>query len=1178
MKGKVTAPGSDKNILTSFEWGEAVCSKVFFDKSVAPVMEDDVYNLPPPRAYTGLDALLVREPEAEAPVEAPAEAPAETPAANPTEEEPAEKPPKKKKPSKRRRVAWIAAICFVAVALAIILPIALTPPQTVVQDGLTFTRMGDVYVMNGVAVGKTDIVIPSSVRGLPVTEIGGGAFQQNHIVRTVTIPASVTHIGDYAFDGCERLTVVSIPASVSVIEEYAFRDCSSLTVYCAVDSAPASWDALWCDATVTVVFKKSPTTGNTPDVTTAPVTTTPAPVTHAPMIAPDRYSGEGLTFTKNGDAYTVSSAKSTITTADIPVVLFGLPVTEIGERAFYYCTSLTEVIIPDSVTSIGTDAFHYCRSLTSVTIGNGVESIGDSAFLGCGSLTSVTIPDSVTSIGSSAFRGCSSLTSVTIGNGVESIGTFAFSGCHSLTSVTIPDSVTSIGSYAFQYCSSLTSVTIPDSVTSVGSSAFEYCSSLTEVIIPDSVASIGERAFAECSSLTEVIIPDSVTSIGEGAFSNCPALTIYCEATDKPDGWYSDWACPVVWDCRNNEVADDEYVYIVSDGFRYALKNGTATLVRQPSNIIIADIPATVTHNGTVYAVTRIGANAFDNNKALTTVTIPDGVTSIDSYAFHNCGALRSVTISASVVSIGERAFASCVSLITVTIPTSVTSIGDYAFCFMEATLYCEVLVPLNGWSSSWNGKDEYNSGCPVVWGYKNITTDSTYDYVVRDEKAYLTKYKGNSTEVVIPDTIGGYPVVSFGSTFLRQIAITSVSIPDSVTSIGDEAFLGCSSLASVIIPASVTSVGDSVFAGCGVAIIYCEAPTQPSGWSMEWNGNGAYGSDRPVVWDYKNKPEYYVVIDGLRYFLEDGVATVQQMIGNNTTVTIPETITYKGVTYTVTRIGERAFCGSSLTSVTIPNRVEYIGWYAFAYCSSLTSVTIPASVTSIGYYAFASYGSLTIYCEAASQPSGWYTDWNYSECPVVWDCKNNEVADDGYVYAIDDGLRYALKNGEATVAGQPQNITAANIPATVTYKGTSYAVTSIGGDAFSGCSSLTSVTIPAGVESIGGSAFSGCSSLTSVTIPAGVESIDDYAFAYCSSLTTITIPDSVKSIRNYAFRNCTSLTSVTIPDSVTSIGYGAFSGCSSLTIYCEAEAQPDGWNSNWNPSRCPVVWDCNNQ
>ena len=169
----------------------------------------------------------------------------------------------------------------------------------------------------------------------------------------------------------------------------------------------------------------------------------------------------------------------------------------ICDKAFLFCSSLNDIVIPDGVTSIGNEAFNRCGSLTSFVIPNGVTSIGDSAFAGCRSLSNIAIPDSVTSI-----------------------GTWTFCGCESLTNIAIPDSVTRIGNNAFCYCKSLSSVVIPDGITSIGYGTFWGCGSLTDIVIPDSVTSIGGGAFNGCTSLTDIVIPNSVTSIGDGVFDD----------------------------------------------------------------------------------------------------------------------------------------------------------------------------------------------------------------------------------------------------------------------------------------------------------------------------------------------------------------------------------------------------------------------------------------------------------------------------------------------------------------------------------------------------------------------------------------------------------------------------------------------------------------------------------
>ena len=326
---------------------------------------------------------------------------------------------------------------------------------------------------------------------------------------------AVTSIGDSAFEFCSFLTEIIIPDSVTSIGTNAFNECSSLTEITLPDSVTS--------------IGVNPFTycGELKNINVSP---------DHPTLA----SIDGVLFDKTEKKLICYPCAFTQESYLIPQ-----GISSIGDKAFYSCESLAEIIIPESVTSVAERSFVGCRNLVKIrvspehptfaaidgalfdktekklicypcalaaesySIPQGISAVGNYAFFSCKSLTKIAIPDSVSFIGDYAFASCSSLTEITIPDRVTSIGEAAFSSCSSLAEITIPDSVTTIGDYAFMVCASLTEVTLPDSVTSVGNSAFSFCYALTEVTIPDSVSFIGEEAFLFCESLTLTVHQNS---------------------------------------------------------------------------------------------------------------------------------------------------------------------------------------------------------------------------------------------------------------------------------------------------------------------------------------------------------------------------------------------------------------------------------------------------------------------------------------------------------------------------------------------------------------------------------------------------------------------------------------------------------------------------------------------
>ena len=1053
-----------------------------------------------------------------------------------------------------------------------------------------------------------------------VTAIKSYAFENCTSLISVTIPSSVTSIGQGAFDGCSSLTSVTLPNNITNINMHTFQDCSSLTSVTIPNSVTSIESGAFyrCSSLSSITFPEGLTTIEDhafSNCTSLISVTIPSSVT---SIGQGAFVGcSSLTSVILPNTITNVEPETFYYCSSLSSITLPNSVKNIGRYAFEGCTSLTSITIPDSVTSIGGHAFSDCTTLNSVVwnakncedfenwskvfdntkitsfiIGDDIEHIPAYLCYYMNHLTSVTIPKNVTSIGENAFGLCSALDAI-VWNAKKcmdfDIHTIPFDN---ISSIVFGDSVEHIPAYLCYYMNHLTSVTIPKNVTSIGENAFGLCSALdaivwnakkcmdfdtsqpfnnkniTSFIIGDSVEYIPAYLCYYMNNLTSVTISKSVKRIGEKAFST----SLYSINVDENN---------INYDSRNNCNA--------------IIETATHTLNFGCTNSAIPN------------SVTRIGDDAFANCSSLISVAIPNSVISIGNNAFENCSSLTSIAIPNSMINIGRYAFANCSRLDSIYCKAIVPPLlEDYStFEGVYARMLCVPCKSLEQYQTHeiW-GKYPYYSHlqCIDFEDEEKLQSDGLfYRYIVGANNTLVseTLLTNESFNKFITVSVTGDQKWTLDTKYGAKMS--GYSDTDQKTYPNEDWLI--SPAMNLANETSVTLIFNHVF---GPKAQIPTTDTQKAQYTI-WVSNDFYGDLNDATWTelkgmaYGTKAWEYVSSNVItipkenlkancriawKYVCDDASATweiknvmvkassnkVEIIASENKysgDITIPSTILVNNQQYEVVGITDSAFyeC-STLSSITIPNSIKYIGQYAFYGCDMLSKTNYEGDIK--GWCGIKFGGA---YANPMSKSYNFYLN-------------NQEIKDLVIPHSIDSIHESAFDCCAS--------LTSVNIPNSVSYIGEgafyrcesiseiliSKNVTTIKERAFSGCDMLTSIIvengnpiydsrencnaiietknnkliagcsvtkIPNTITSIGEYAFSYYDLMNSMEIPNSVTSIGDYAFKACNSLSSITIPNGVTTIGLEAFRFCHSLTSVVIPNSVSDIGVAAFHNCKSL-------------------------------
>lgn len=995
-----------------------------------------------------------------------------------------------------------------------------------------------------------------------IERIFADTFKNCNSLKSFTIPQNVKSIADNAFEGCYSLESVSLPNGLRMIGNSAFKNCSALKKIEIPQNVINMGSSVFegciniTDVTLSRVYGSYFYSLFGSEWA---VPSSLSSITYKGDVV------EPYMFSFLTDVQTVSLPNATriesgafSSCPSLGSVSLSKNLTSIDSLAFSGCYSLRQMNIPQSVSYIGDRAFSNCSNLESVTLPYNVQSIEASTFADCSNLSSLILPDSIRYIGDMAFDNCYSLKELTIPDGVESVGSHILSDCSSLEELTMPKLFGGFLAYVFggDYYSdytyvpeSLKSVTIKDEIvpgyaftnlsyikevylpnaTSIGEYALFQCSALQNVELSLDIQSIGEHAFEKCFSLQSIALPEGITRIENGTFSECVSLA------------YVDVASDLTYVGESAFASCEQLVSIYLGNLLEEISSFAFSNCKALTSVVV---PSTVT---------RIGDSAFFNCASLSQLELHEGLSEICASAFAECSSLKSLTIPSSVSNVSVGAFANCM-IEDLTMPQV---FGNYlAFIFGGINGYGDnYIIPstLVSVTITDSNVPEYAfSQC------SNIQTVTIGNAAVVYDNAF--SYCSSLTQVNLPETL-----TSIGeNAFYNCSSLSQIELPSSLTNIAQSVFSSCSALESIVIPSSVTSIGSGAFSYCyGIKEInlpsaYGDSFSNLFGYSMP-------SELKKITFGSTTVPSnYFSGWSNVEEIVLENTTEIGSNAFNSCyslkSITLPSTLTTINdwafsycsslssvvLPSSLSVIRAYAFYNCpSLMSIVLPSSLTSIDSEAFANCNKLYEIYNLSSLPLVkGSW---EYGQVALKAKII------HTSLDEDPLSVI---KTQEDIDiirigDEYLavkyrgsnteltlgelhydgvnvsdYSIEKGFLNDSSVSSLTVGTQAQltpesfancyNLTYVDLKDSMAFE--------IPDSCFNSCSSLTTVLLPTYMNRIGSYAFSSCTSLQSIDLPAGA-SIGAYAFAYCHNLERVVLNEGVSfDYSNYAFGDCFNL------------------------------------------------------